>query len=102
MYTQLHVFKSKSVKKDNPHLQSKRRGANKKNRRFSNQLQKPMIKENESYQIKTPDESICSNEATNLPHSLAYGEDKDQSNFVIYFPILKFLLYHEIYLALPN
>ncbi|CAF0786627.1 unnamed protein product [Brachionus calyciflorus] len=68
LYTQLHVFKTKSAKKDNPHLQSKRRGLNKKHRRFSNQFSKATTRENESCHIRTPDESICSNEVTNIPH----------------------------------
>lgn len=84
MYTQLHIYKTKSAKKDNPHLQSKRRGQHKKHRRFSNQLQKPVNnKDNESYHIKTPDESICSNDATNLPHSYTCSEDRDHSNMVL-------------------
>lgn len=79
LYTQLHVYKTKSLKKDNPHLQSKRRVA-KKNRRFSHAITKN-TKENESYHIKTPDESICSNEA-NLPHSIVGSEEREPNNSV--------------------
>lgn len=75
----MHVFKTKSAKTDNPHIQSKRRGNNKKNRRLSINLPKSHQKDNESYQIKTPDESICSNEV-NMQHSLACSEDKDPMN----------------------
>lgn len=81
LYTQLHVYKTKSVKKDNPHIQTKRRGG-KKNRRFSTQFSKAITRENDSYQVKTPDESICSNDATNLPHSIACSETGDLHNLV--------------------
>lgn len=64
LYTQLHIFKTKSVKADNPHIQSKRK-TNRKGRRFSNAFASKSIatKDNESLQIKTPDESICSTDA---------------------------------------
>lgn len=81
LYTQLHVYKTKSVKKDNPHLHNKRRGG-KKNRRFSNQFSKAIIRENDSNQVKTPDESICSNDATILPHSIVCSETGDLHNLV--------------------
>ena len=64
LYTQLHIFKTKSVKADNPHIQSKRK-TNRKGRRFSNAFASKSVvtKDNESLQIKTPDESICSTDA---------------------------------------
>lgn len=68
------------MKKDNPHLQSKRRAAAKKMRRFSQAVTRNANKDNESGHIRTPDESICSNEP-NIPHSSAAGsEDREQTN----------------------
>jgi hypothetical protein len=81
LYTQLHVYKTKSMKADNPHLQSNKRRVNKKLRKLSVTMQKSLNnKEVESYQIKTPDESICSNEA-NLPQ-LSTGCSEEQTNSV--------------------
>lgn len=67
------------MKADNPHLPSKRKG-NKRNRRFSSAFQKGSRAEVELSTIKTPEESICSNEAT-MPHSAFMNEDKEPFSF---------------------
>lgn len=79
LYTQLHIYKTKQLKTDNPHLPSKRKG--KRNRRFSSAFQKGSRAEVELSTIKTPEESICSNEAT-MPHSAFNSEDKEPFSFV--------------------
>jgi Holliday junction resolvase-like predicted endonuclease len=67
----LHVYRTKSLKHDNPHLQSAAKRKLKKIRKFSNAfLTKQNQKENESVLAKTPEESVCSNDALNLSMAL--------------------------------
>ena len=115
LYTQLYLYKSRSLKADNPHIQAKQRKVAKvaKNstasssttantRRQSNSLtpSRPLPTntgttsigltsligggggrgggggaEGESSHMKTPDESICSNDV-NVHHSVSYSEDR--------------------------
>lgn len=63
LYTQIHVFKVKSAKSNNPHIQKKKK-EHKKVRRLSNAFQKPTMNTNTDTVIKTPEESICSNDIT--------------------------------------
>ena len=75
MYTQIHIFKTKSLKYENPHIERKKKKEQKKIRRLSNAFQK--VKELESsFQVKTPEESICSNEATTNNHAGLNIEEK--------------------------
>jgi hypothetical protein len=72
----LHILKNKSVKTDNPHIQSKRRN-NRKNRRFSSAFQRHHAKD-ESAQLKTPEESICSTDG-NAFHPVAINIDDKEA-----------------------
>ncbi len=99
LYTQLYLYKSKSLKNDNPHIHAKNRtnkhhkavkSSSASNRRFSsannntnnknlNTLNNSStafatIRENEST-LKTPDESICSNDV-NMHHSVSCSEER--------------------------
>lgn len=61
LYTQIHMFKSKSVKVNNPHIMKKKK-ENKRVRRLSNAFAKSTV--NTESVVKTPEESICSNDIT--------------------------------------
>jgi hypothetical protein len=69
LYTEIHMYKTKSLKHENPHIQSgqKRNKLNKKMRKFSNAFLKQNNKDNESIAAKTPEESVCSNDFNNSP-----------------------------------
>lgn len=57
------MYKTKSLKQDNPHIHSQTKKRAKKMRKFSNAfVMKSNMKENESAVAKTPEESVCSND----------------------------------------
>lgn len=55
------MFKTKSIKVNNPHIQKKKK-ENKRVRRLSNAFQKSVV--NTESAVRTPEESICSNDIT--------------------------------------
>ena len=55
------MFKTKSIKVNNPHIQKKKK-ENKRVRKLSNAFQKTVV--NTEAAMKTPEESICSNDIT--------------------------------------
>lgn len=72
MYTEIHVFKTKSLKYENPHIQNPTKRKMKKMRKFSNAFMKQNTKETESVVARTPEESVCSND---LNYSLAQAQN---------------------------
>lgn len=64
LYTEIHIYKTKSLKHENPHIQNPtKKNRAKKIRKFSNAFMKQQnVKENESAVARTPEESVCSND----------------------------------------
>nr|QVK45730.1 G protein-coupled receptor [Proales similis] len=73
LYTQLHVYRIKSVKTDNPHIQQKRKV--KKARRFSI-AKSQSNRDAESNHARTPDESFCSAEANMQMMGVSFVDEK--------------------------
>jgi hypothetical protein len=79
LYAQLHLQKLKSVIADNPHVATKRRPV-RKNRRFSTAVfSKAWNKDFETPSIKTPEESVCSNDILSTSHATYLDDSSSQS-----------------------
>ena len=73
LYSQLHMFKTKSIRINNPHIQ-KRGRTHRKNRKLSSNNNATRNKEMETTNpLKTPEESVGSVE-NNVPHGVPTGE----------------------------
>lgn len=85
LYTQLQIYKTKTMRKDNPHISKRRGGRKQTHRRFSLQAFHHKHRhhhehEHEHEMSKTPEESTNSAEAMTFPMEPSVKEEPEGSS----------------------